>query len=673
MVQLDGNVNQMVSYVITALSYSQNPTQLGLNTPISDSVKQYMYSYYVLPDIGANDQVVLSITNVAGGSIDVFYASDHPATAKCNSAPLQPPICNDITNDSPCLVQLGACIGSPKYISVYGSAADSYDPITYTIQISQTQPVELLQNVKSQSVMIQPEFVQFFSFDIGAPVNLTTSTIVNFDINDLSVNTTSTPFYSVVIYDTNTCGEPLLNSQENSNTTVSLSECVMNNLFFVAIQNRLTDSTLNLTITANSQDIAANPVYVAIGDASVVKTIPDGEWMTFYTSVANATRRKSLQYTITSSSGEFANYFGYGKATPDCNEHDDSEDDEDSYTVGACCVVDGDYFLAVEAFGETTVNVTFSMVELVTTDVIIENTNEPFVATLDPNETQEFKFTANPNSTYAALWVLVETNEGSTTTYLQQASVAGPSVGGGNCVSSMDSDSSDIYYYNNEQCVYQTLSYMTDTYQGGSFYIGVTNNAFTSDDVNVTISYGLTDFIPLNVGDSLNNQLIEPYMTYYYSFMANTTFTEEVYLNIVSDVNLYSELYIGNTCGIAIDNCNFVQNCTLSSTNICSVTDIEYIVKIVAPSSSVNYNITLDVNTIPNTVSINLDNAGEGDNQSGSVYASATVPTSSHYQNAQLILSNVTGNTNNIDISYTIVGGSTYCLSDSSSHCLFNR
>ena len=563
------NDNEPVAFTLTISQEMSTPTeiQVGSSAATVGNVMQDQYKYYTLTGLESSTHLYVSVSKIDGGAITVFFNNDGPATSQCRTASQ----CDGETDS--CLFELStACIGVPQYLSVYGENADSASPINFEIQVFDTT-LTTLADGQSAAGSLKPAFTRLYSLNVNDTSNMI-SPELTITVSGASSNSTGVPVpYSIALYAEDTCAAQAVvttNCVGTDDCTMSVSPCELSDSYYVSIQNDY-NVTINYNIVQSVQDLAAGETQLTEGVVSNITLTPFST-ASYVMRIPSTGARQSLSWTVQADQPGVNLYFNEDTATPECyaTSARTQRNQPIQYNVNVCQLEVGDYRLFVENNQDVdvTATVVFNLENVIAnaTDLGTLNANGTSrTFTIDHLETQEFKFTMEPTSVYAAWYISAEVvNDTSAGIYLQTVSAAG-NVAQEYCLTSSFADTGSLQQLS-LQCELDGDSY-AQLYEGGTFYLGVTNNNADSQELTLNVLLEMTEYVPLTDGVAVQFELGEG--PSYFSFDTETTrVSQDLQIVIETTSTIASTLSGGDACGRTVTSCPPLNggNCTLTQT-----------------------------------------------------------------------------------------------------------
>mmetsp|Transcript_62455 Transcript_62455/g.94323 ORF Transcript_62455/g.94323 Transcript_62455/m.94323 type:complete len:2246 (-) Transcript_62455:51-6788(-) len=652
--------NEQIGYVITILSFNEAPKTLTIGAPFPDALYLGMYNYYAIDlstvSTNSNAQISLSLTNIDGGLVEILLSDTNtPATPRCNSGT----ICK--SSSSSCLVESLSCDGYPTYFSVHTTSVDSYAPVTYTIEVDDSLPVTVKNNNASPvSQLLEKNDVQYFYFDASDVVASYISPQVTFTVNNAANFDGSSISYSLKIFEDGLCGPGTPRQSCPGDTcSISISTCTMSNYFYLSVTNG-SPTGFNFTVTPSAVDLSVDSKTLTTTPRSI--TLAGNDYASFTIDTTDAGQihnLKSLSYTITTTS-QVSTYFGLNVATPGCSDYTKTVSVSDTHVVSACCIADNTtYVLLVENKDTTSANITayIEYINVMTTAVpVTMGTTFSKSYPIFGGETQEFALDIQKSPTsFGPFWYFVESDT-SANIYFVENSLAGPNNDGNACSSydtSVSQKTSSVY--TNDQCSFYDSSMVSNAYAGGEMFVGVQNpNGATNvtSDFAITITSGFSTLVPLVLGTPNTTPPKAPLA--YYSFnISEITATKNIAVDIVTNATISATLSADSQCAPSVAHCN-----ANAASQTCSMVYVpcssgNFIVSVsLPPQGATTFSIT--ANFVERTTFVSLSQTGS--TQTGSIYARATLPQISASQYAQVKLDDFAGNSNSLQLKYSVEG-----------------
>ena len=537
--------NQLVGYTI---SIQELNSTLIVLTPqalsAQGSLSPLQYAFFDVRSIDWSLSTVISVVPT-GGAVAVYTTTGpNPGTSQCGPRTV---FC--AFSPSACTQQLSACnsaSGNPTFISVQGVAATSFDPIGFSITISQQLPIPLVTNQESALQQIPANV--FYEYNYQLPVTFT-APLVGIAINNISVSTG----FSVKVYNELGCFNEVLASKtcnatlSTCNLEVSSCELMQNSTLYIIIQ--ATGSPLNFTIIPSFVDLVPNGGNIGINAPTSLVVNPNS-YTVFTTTITNAAPQYSLSYLITSNTtlNSLHAYANWNTVTPDCSIWDSRfTSGSVTNTFSSCCVQPGTFSVLVFSPVYANLTIVFTQVQRLTSTIANPPVNTTTAYAISPQQTQEFSITLNPTSYYDFFYVTVSANA-SSNFYFQHAGLAGPSNGVRACYANSFSCTGDLYcVYKVPQCAFSTG--LVDPYVAGTLSFGVQNlQNQPNTPLELNINYGTLNYVTLT--DSTPAPVtVDPYLAAYGVFpLASNSVNQSVVINVDSPVTPFSFNIYNSDC-----------------------------------------------------------------------------------------------------------------------------
>jgi len=467
MIQASSNTpTELVAYTLTVLSVSSNPVALVAgNPPIAGQARNSQYNYYQLSStIPQTSQVVLTITNVRGGSVSVSANDVAPATQNCRVTSLAQ--CTGVTNS--CTEQIGSCLSNLNYFSVFGIATTA-DPVYYDIEVD-IVAITALTEGQGVTTSVAPRFFDQYQYTLPAGKNA--------PLVQISVNVTAGRA-NIAVYN-DKCGVPIASGSCTAQNCIldiancQLTELVQGGLIF-SVSSASTTNPANYTISAITVDTAED---VTVITNNVNGNLGPQGWKTYSYAVTNLPypSKKLVVSVVPKSLNAYLQYTDFPQLN-NCNYG--------SLTVDTCCLQTGNYYISVYNSGASNVdyNVTVNLVDTVS------------VVSLQLGETQsnvgaagvlvENQFAINENVNFTQILtssVVVQASTNNTANfYLQRISYAGNDD---TCFTSYDGCNPGL------SCNLQFFECNSQGPLQGTYQLGVVSNApFTNVTVGTSLYY----------------------------------------------------------------------------------------------------------------------------------------------------------------------------------------
>ena len=237
--------NQSIAYTLTVETRAQTPKALQAGQSSQDNALDGHYVYYALPALGAQAEVLVTLTQVRGGTATIYYNVQNPATSECSSGA----VCTNTA--SSCSAQIGACEPTPNFISVLASA-NSAAPVFWEISFSVANSTAIPINTELPGVTLQPGFTQQYTLaipaqSVGPFISVILSNIVN---PPLAVTVLQSPCDLLAVSSTCTT---------SGSCEVDVGSCLIPNAgnFYVVVQSIVPGANLSATV---SFDLLVNVV-----------------------------------------------------------------------------------------------------------------------------------------------------------------------------------------------------------------------------------------------------------------------------------------------------------------------------------------------------------------------------------------------------------------------------
>ena len=527
-------LNKLLTTIV-ASTFSSTPVPLTLDTVVNGQVIFGYYQYFTVPS--NVDVVSLSITNIVGGSIGIYYSNSGPATVDCSVGSLP---C--ATPDSACVSQLPSC-EEITYISVYGATAESTSPITFNIVISGQNSTELDEGKLSANTTLDASFLSIFSYTLEDTTY--TAPIVTFTLtNILPANGN----FRISVYTNDLCSFDLITSTLSSTISIPYCQIEDSDLFFY-VTSLETSRTIYFTAEVTVVDVYEDNAVLELN--TPVDLDFAGPWFTYeYVQPAlDASKQSSLTFTITPAVSAYLSFGSY--PTSQCSDATFTT----TYTISSCCVQEGNYYLAFTSPVLTTYTVEVVSTLIAFTEAVTVNTPTDTI-TVPTSQTAEFTF-AITNLDYQSISVLIDTNEQVDVSF-ERISQAGSGLG--SCFTDIDTFTSGpgTSVFSIEKC---------EPYFIGTLYIAVTA---TQNDTDVTVTVISTDAEDITTDGTAVPLTATAGVTYVYSIsvdQADLLPNQELSVEITSNnvffsANLYaSSEYCSDNNAIGTcnnDDCTFV-------------------------------------------------------------------------------------------------------------------
>jgi len=471
------------------------------------------------------------VTNISGGFVSVFVASDNPATSGCNDGT----VC--LAADTGCTQQLSCSSLSSDsfaYISVLGLARNTSaeNEITFDIQVApQSQPT-LNMNTALNGQDLPGTYENTYKVNLSTLVNMNAA-VVTFTTSNVNADS-GTITYTMSLYDT-ACGAMISSfdctGEDDCSWQVGYCQLdIESGEAYLVITSLSAGNDMSFTLTASAVDIAANPVTLTSGnDYTDSADVGGGDWQMFSV-VINPTLIDPSDVTI-SVSATTGNYVAYESfnAYPGpapCFEN------TLPLSLAPCCVEDGTYNMAVQnrAGNTETFTVTATFTEAVFGDAQnlgdvsftanagadVSESNYP------PNVLMPFSFTLSESSEFASFYVQAACNI-TFTTYLERISPAG--VGSDFCFTNnaMTPGACSTFSANGEPttlCNFPQCSFPFG-FDIGSYQASLLPSNAAAADVSFSFEVGYRTFTDLTT--ITTTQTLEPMQTDYYTLTLATS------------------------------------------------------------------------------------------------------------------------------------------------------
>jgi ribosomal protein L31 len=511
--------NQAISYTLTIETRAQTPKTLTVDTVSSDNARDSQYVYYALPSsIMSNDEILVTLSNVRGGAVSVYYNTDNPATDACATGSM----C--VGTLSSCSGQIGSCEPTPRYLSVLASATTA-DPVFWDIEFSLNGVTPIPPSSEIPNVVINAGFTLQYSLTVpahsaGPFVSVILSNIVNGPL-EISVRENRCDYLSV----SKTCAGGATTCE------LDLGSCLLSQTdFFVIIRSIVPGANVSQDV---SFDLLVNVVSTAVtilplapNAAMPTQEMLSGYQWRMYSIVVDlgAPPQPKKVLTIDTSSGTplTIDYYLRYAATP--TDYPSSYPCQQvqsgnctgvspcSMTLDSCCLKNGTYYLGVR--NKDSAPTTFEVqATLSTTATFVAHDNSPLQASITglkpgqqlaevvmqvaPSNLTSANVTSTaPSQLPSILYFQVQAmsnvanTSNSMSVYVQHASLAGSAAP---CFTNV------IQCTNSASCLRQLLPCSAGVSTlAGSYYVGVHNNDAQWDlDASVALTIQQPTVLPV--------------------------------------------------------------------------------------------------------------------------------------------------------------------------------
>lgn len=612
MLQTNGGAeNAEIGYTLTVLSLSQKPLTLNIDTNQSGSLYFAMYNYYTLTgttSTSSDSLVTLTINNVQGGTVSVYFDDTYPATQNCNVPALNS--CGAISDS--CTTQINGCGGLPTFVSVYAESTFTYDPVTYDIIYSESSAVNITGN--SHDGSIGSTEITYFTYSATNFLAGATSPQITFHLDNIDPNPRGLSIFAKM---GSVCGgNDYTVSCPGLGTSCSLTISFCDGMdgmdqvdLYFEVQTSITSNTqTTYTASVTTVDYSAGAAKVTINEPYSV-IIPAGGYKAFTVTVPPGTHDSQslfVGFTVSNgNNGAFDGYISTGAAVPGASDCGTLVSPGIGYTVSSCCVEDSqvyNFVIQSSSIADTNVTVSANTIPVNTATVAITSGNSKnHQLSLQPSETAEFSFTLNEQSQYLNRYVYVQTNT-SNYFYLNPISLAGS----GGCLNgdSYSAQTRTAALFTEPQC---SGSPYADAYESGTYFVGIENPPGVERAVGADILYGVQRSTPLTKGETMNDQAmgieVPSQLSYFYSYQVpNMTTTQQAQISFGSNTSFTFYIYQGNSnemserdiyCSSTPISGNFggvnqINTIDLGNSNICEYAPY-YLIRVVSNTASSTY------------------------------------------------------------------------------------
>jgi hypothetical protein len=141
----EGSSSTIGSLAVSVQTNSYTSTTIAPSTPISDSVTSLGYKSYLLPIPPQNGQMVLTLSQINGGTLTLLSTSSagNLATSSCSAPTLLS------CPSSSCTVVLNQCNTVSGFTIVANGGSSGLVTVTYTLNLVSYSPATLIANTQS--------------------------------------------------------------------------------------------------------------------------------------------------------------------------------------------------------------------------------------------------------------------------------------------------------------------------------------------------------------------------------------------------------------------------------------------------------------------------------------------------------------------------------------------